>query len=127
MYKRQGKIAVVTGGTRGIGYAIVRKYLENGAKVVLFGSREETVDKALNKLTEENPDWEVSGDHPNLSDAKEVEAAIERVKEKFGRIAILVNNAGISQSTKLDVSSTHLDVYKRQSRDISRIPISAGD
>ena len=67
----KGKIAVVTGGTRGIGYAVVRKYLENGAKVVLFGSREETVDKALNKLKEENPDWEVSGDHPNLSDAKE--------------------------------------------------------
>ena len=63
----KGKIAVVTGGTRGIGYAVVRKYLENGAKVVLFGSREETVDKALNKLKEENPDWEVSGDHPNLS------------------------------------------------------------
>ena len=62
----KGKIAVVTGGTRGIGYAVVRKYLENGAKVVLFGSREETVDKALNKLKEENPDWEVSGDHPNL-------------------------------------------------------------
>ncbi len=33
-----GKIAIVTGGTRGIGYAVVRKYLENGAKVVLFGS-----------------------------------------------------------------------------------------
>ena len=42
----KGKIAVVTGGTRGIGYAIVKKYLENGAKVILFGSRQETVDKA---------------------------------------------------------------------------------
>jgi 3-oxoacyl-[acyl-carrier protein] reductase/7-alpha-hydroxysteroid dehydrogenase len=45
-----GKIAVVTGGTRGIGYAIVKKYLENGCKVVLFGSRQETVDKALASL-----------------------------------------------------------------------------
>ena len=43
----KGKVAVVTGGTRGIGFAIVKKYLENGAKVVLFGSRKETVDKAL--------------------------------------------------------------------------------
>ncbi len=46
----KGKIAVVTGGTRGIGYAIVKKYLENGAKVILFGSRQETVDKALASL-----------------------------------------------------------------------------
>ena len=37
------KVAIVTGGTRGIGYAIVHKFLQNGAKVVLFGSREETV------------------------------------------------------------------------------------
>ena len=43
----RGKIAVITGGTRGIGYATVKKFLENGAKVVLFGSREETVAKAL--------------------------------------------------------------------------------
>ena len=43
----KGKIAVVTGGTRGIGYAIVKKYLENGAKVILFGSRQETVDLSL--------------------------------------------------------------------------------
>lgn len=94
----KGKIAVVTGGTRGIGYAIVKKYLENGAKVVLFGSREETVEKALASLKEENADWEVSGDYPNLKDAKAVEAAIEKVKEKYGRIDILVNNAGVSDS-----------------------------
>lgn len=95
------KVAVVTGGTRGIGYAIVKKYLENGAKVVLFGSRAETVEKALNALREENPAWEVDGKYPDLTNAKQVEAAINDIKEKFGRIDILVNNAGISQSTKL--------------------------
>ena len=46
----EGKVAIVTGGTRGIGFEIVRKYLANGAKVVLFGSRKETVDKALAKM-----------------------------------------------------------------------------
>lgn len=40
------KVAVVTGGTRGIGYAVVKKFLSNGAKVALFGSKKETVDKA---------------------------------------------------------------------------------
>lgn len=97
----KGKVAVVTGGTRGIGYAIVKKYLENGAKVVLFGSRAETVEKALASLKEENPAWEVEGAYPNLMDAEAVKAAIMDVKEKFGRIDILVNNAGISDSTKI--------------------------
>lgn len=97
----ENKIAVVTGGTRGIGYSIVRKYLENGAKVVLFGSRKETVDKALASLHGENAAWEVEGMYPKLTDAKEVEKAVLEIREKYGRIDILVNNAGISQSTPL--------------------------
>ena len=97
----EGKVAVVTGGTRGIGFEIVRKYLANGAKVVLFGSRQETVDKAMEKLSTENPAWEFDGMCPKLTDAAEVEKAVLAVKEKFGRIDILVNNAGISQSTPL--------------------------
>ena len=106
----KGKVAVVTGGTRGIGYAIVKKYLENGAKVVLFGSREETVEKALASLKEENADWEVSGDYPGLKDAKAVEAAIGKVKEKYGRIDILVNNAGVSDSKPVtDYTAEHFE------------------
>lgn len=104
----KGKIAVVTGGTRGIGYSIVKKYLENGAKVVLFGSRAETVEKALASLKEENADWEVSGDYPSLKDAASVEAAILKVKEKYGRIDILVNNAGVSDSKPIsDYTAEH--------------------
>ena len=98
----KGKIAVVTGGTRGIGYSIVKKYLENGAKVVLFGSRAETVEKALAAPKEENAEWEVSGDYPNLKDAGSVEEAVAKVKEKYGRIDILVNNAGVSDSKPVD-------------------------
>ena len=94
----KGKIAVVTGGTRGIGYAIVKKYLENGAKVILFGSRQETVDKALASLKEENPEWEVSGACPSLTDAKEVADEIQAIHRKYGKIDILVNNAGVSDS-----------------------------
>ena len=97
----QGKVAVVTGGTRGIGRAVVEKYLENGAKVVLWGSRKETVEKAVGELRQNYGESEVSGMYPNLTDAAEVEAAIAEVKAQYGRIDILVNNAGISQSTLL--------------------------
>ena len=98
----KGKIAVITGGTRGIGYATVKKFLENGAKVVLFGSRSETVEKALSSLKAENPDWEVSGDYPNLSDLASVKAAMQKIKDQYGKIDILVNNAGVSDSTKIE-------------------------
>lgn len=97
----KGKVAVVTGGTRGIGFAIVEKYLKNGAEVVLWGSRQETVERALEKLKTQNSSWKVSGMWPNLSNASEVEQAILEVKRLHGRIDILVNNAGISQSTPL--------------------------
>ena len=56
-----GKIAIVTGGTRGIGLAVVRTFLHNGAKVALFGSRETSVQRALTQLREEQPDWPVIG------------------------------------------------------------------
>ena len=92
----EGKVAVVTGGTRGIGYSIVKTYLENGAKVALFGSRKETVDNAIASLKEINANWEVMGLYPSLTNYKEVEDAINAVKNAYGKIDILVNNAGVS-------------------------------
>lgn len=96
------KVAVVTGGTRGIGFAIVKKYLENGAKVVLLGSRQETVDKAIAELKSLNADWDVCGDCPNLLDESSTTAFVEKVAEKYGAIDILVNNAGVSDATPVD-------------------------
>ncbi|SCJ02249.1 Bile acid 7-dehydroxylase 1/3 [uncultured Roseburia sp.] len=97
----KGKVAIVTGGTRGIGNAIVRKFLENGAAVVLFGSRKETVEKAVKALKETNPEWSAEGMFPDLSDPQAVADAISAVKETYGKVDILVNNAGIAQSTSL--------------------------
>ncbi len=87
----KNKVAVITGGTRGIGFAIAELFLKNGAKVAVLGSRKETVDKALEKLG-----GEVMGLYPDLTDYSAVEAAFAEIKAKFGRIDILVNNAGIS-------------------------------
>lgn len=92
----KNKVAVVTGGTRGIGLAIVRLYLEQGAKVILFGSRQETADKAVAELKAENAEWEVFGMAPDLGDLQSVEQTVGNIIDKFQRIDILVNNAGIS-------------------------------
>lgn len=92
----KGKTAVVTGGTRGIGYAVVKKFLQNGAKVALLGSRQETVDQALDKLKEEGVEGEVIGLCPSLTSPQEIEEAFATVKDTFGSLDILVNNAGIS-------------------------------
>ena len=98
----EGKVAVVTGGTRGIGYAIVKTYLQQGAAVVLCGSREQTARAALEKLRSELPDARVDAIWPDLSDEKAVKTAFDSVKEKFGSLDILANNAGISQNCPLD-------------------------
>ena len=95
----KGKTAIVTGGTRGIGFAIARTYLENGANVAIAGSRQESVEKALARLT----DYEgrVMGIWPDLCDPDAVAAAFNSVKERFGSLDILANNAGISSRTNL--------------------------
>lgn len=92
----KGKVAIVTGGTRGIGYGIVKVFLDNGAKVALCGSRQETADAAVAKLKAENDKYEVVGIAPDLTDAADIEAKFSSVKDQFGSIDVLVNNAGVS-------------------------------
>lgn len=92
----EGKVAIITGGTRGIGYAIVKTYLDNGAKVALCGSRQESADKAVARLKAENPDYQVMGIAPVLTDPASVAEEFAKVKEAWGRIDILGNNAGVS-------------------------------
>lgn len=88
------KVCIVTGGTRGIGYAIVEKFLEEGAQVIFFGSRQETVDRALEKLQQKYD--RVEGAWPNLLDEDSVTEEFERIYKKYGRIDVLANNAGVT-------------------------------
>ena len=93
------KVAVVTGGSRGIGFATVKAFLKEGATVILCASSQATADKAVAQLKEEDPAAKVAGICPSLGNFEEVKAAFAKVVEDYGRIDILVNNAGTSEST----------------------------
>lgn len=97
----KGKAAMVTGGTRGIGLAIVKKFLENGAKVAVCGSRQETAEKAVAAIKSENPDAPVIALWPNLLDPASVAQAVDDTVKAFGALDILVNNAGVSARDSL--------------------------
>lgn len=93
------KVAIITGGSRGIGFATTEKFLQEGAKVILTASSPATAEKAVLKLKEKYPEASIEGISPDLSDLESVRKAFHEVDEKYGRIDILVNNAGISEST----------------------------
>ncbi len=96
-----GKVAIVTGGSRGIGRATVKAFLKEGASVILCASRKETADKAVSDIKAECPDAKVEGIFPKLADFDDVKRAVDEIAEKYGRIDILVNNAGVSDMVKI--------------------------
>ena len=95
----RGKIVFITGGTRGIGFAAAKKFIENGAHVAIAGHCQETVDAALAKLKELYPDEDVLGMCPNLTSRQEMLDAVGKVVAKWGRIDVMINNAGVTHAT----------------------------
>lgn len=97
----KGKKAIVTGGTRGIGLAIVTKFLENGADVAICGSRKETAERAAELLKPKFPDRKILALYPDLSDPASVEEAFDYACKELGGLDVLVNNAGLSARASL--------------------------
>lgn len=93
------KVAIITGGSRGIGFATADKFLQEGATVILTASSQESADKAVAQLKEKYPDKTVAGISPNLASLASVRESFEAAAKQYGCIDILVNNAGISEST----------------------------
>ena len=100
----EDKVAIITGGTRGIGLETAKLFKENKAKVIIFGSKKESIDTAILKLKEEN--IEVEGYYPDLNNYEEIEKIINEIYENYGRIDILVNNAGMSANKKIEETSS---------------------
>jgi NAD(P)-dependent dehydrogenase (short-subunit alcohol dehydrogenase family) len=87
-----GKVAVVTGGSKGIGFGIAEALVKNGASVLICGRDEHDLRQAIDALAEHGPADGVTCDVANEDQVREVLAACV---EKFGGLDILVNNAGI--------------------------------
>lgn len=94
-----GKVAIVTGGTRGIGLAIARLLAEDGASVVVSGRDAARLDAAVKELESLGaPAMAVAADAAKREDADRL---VEATREGFGRIDVLVNNAGITRDQLL--------------------------
>ncbi len=102
MLDMNGKVVIVTGGTRGIGFETVKLFASRGAKVILFGSKKETVSRALDELK----DFDVLGFYPDLTNYEEVFKTVSNIYEMYGHIDILINNAGISANKKIENTSS---------------------
>ena len=93
------KIAIITGGTRGIGYATADAFLREGARVIIAGSSKASADKAVASLRQKHPNSVIAGIAPDLSSLADVRSIFKTVSATYGCIDILVNNAGVSEST----------------------------
>ena len=89
MKKLDGKVAVITGGSSGIGYATAKLFSEEGAKVIITGRNQESLDKAAKELG-------VIAIRSDTSNLKDIESLYAEIKKKFGNIDILFANAGIA-------------------------------
>ncbi|MFB5618092.1 MAG: SDR family NAD(P)-dependent oxidoreductase, partial [Candidatus Nitrosomaritimum aestuariumsis] len=89
-----GKVAIITGGSRGIGFETAKIFSKNGATVVITSKNVDQLENASNQLTDVFP---ISAD---ITKEEEVEKVVEKTIEKFGRLDILVNNAGVLPKIK---------------------------
>ena len=87
----KNKVALITGGSRGIGYSIAKQMLSLGAKVIIISRNEKDLEKAHHKLKEFG---EVHYKSCNIKDSEQIKALANMINDKIGSLDILVNNAG---------------------------------
>nr|WP_285847866.1 MULTISPECIES: beta-ketoacyl-ACP reductase [unclassified Mesobacillus] len=99
MGRFDGRVAFVTGGSRGIGKGIVQLFAQEGAKVAFIDLNEEALADTTNELNEKG--YEVYSKVANVTDSEQVEQAFKEVNDTFGSVDILVNNAGVIRDNLL--------------------------
>lgn len=95
--KLQNKVCVITGGNSGIGLAIAKEFAREGAKVVIFGRDQETLDQAAKTIG--NGAISVCGDVKKL---KDIDRLYDVASQKFGKVDVVVANAGVAKFAPLE-------------------------
>lgn len=95
MARLQDKVAIVTGAATGIGEAIAKKFVKEGAKVVVFGLPSDPVDEVVAEITEAAGDGQAIGFKGDAADEHDARTCVNLCLQKFGRLDVLVCNAGV--------------------------------
>lgn len=98
----KGKVALITGGSDGLGRATAKRLAGEGCAVVICGRREDHLHEIASRLSKETG-GEVTGVRADVTDAADCEALVDKTVELFGGIDILVNNAGASAAFGLEM------------------------
>ena len=103
------RAALVTGGSSGIGFAIARALAQDGYGVTVNGRRPDKLESAIAELESENLD--VQGVAANVADEDEIKRLVEAHREKYGRLDVLINNAGLGIGAPIaDAETKKLDM-----------------
>jgi NAD(P)-dependent dehydrogenase (short-subunit alcohol dehydrogenase family) len=97
--KLEGKVAYITGGTKGIGYGIAKSLLEQGMKVAISGRSKESADTAVKGLNNPN---HVLGLVSDVSDLEDEQKAVAAILDKWGQLDVVMANAGVGHFAPID-------------------------
>jgi NAD(P)-dependent dehydrogenase (short-subunit alcohol dehydrogenase family) len=103
--KLEGKIALVTGGNSGIGLATAKRFVAEGAKVIITGRRKENLDAAVKEIGSN-----VTAIQADASKLEDIDRVYAEIKKQFGRVDVLFVNAGVGEFAPIDkVTEEHYD------------------
>ncbi|MGY6741275.1 MAG: SDR family NAD(P)-dependent oxidoreductase [Cecembia sp.] len=110
LFSLMGKVALITGASKGIGFAIAEVFAAAGAKVVISSRKQESLDEMANQLRSKG--YEVTGIACNVGKMEELDALVSKTIETYGTIDVLVNNAA-SNPVFGPVHDTTLEAYDK--------------
>ena len=107
-YDLNNRVAVVTGGAQGFGFSITERFIQSGAKVIIWDIEEKTAKEAVEKIKSENVSYQIV----DVTNFEIVNKNLNVVAENFGKVDIFINNAGIA-GMNTTVAEYPLDEWKK--------------